>query len=131
MKQLKSSLAFMAMAAACTLTLSAQQPRVASSGGASPHETISTVIGDRRTGDRVTITYGRPFSKDRKIWGTLMPYGKAWRMGSDEATLLITQQPISFGETTVPAGAYTLYMVPAENGASKLAISKQIGQWGV
>ena len=37
------------------------KPRVASSGGVSPHETISTVIGvDRKTGNRVTITYGRP-----------------------------------------------------------------------
>jgi hypothetical protein len=115
----------------------AQQKRVASSGGVSPHETIGAVIGDRRTGCRVTITYGRPFTKDprssedRKIWGTLVPYGKAWRMGADEATLLITQQPLLIGETTIPAGAYTLYMVPEENGASKLAISTKIGQWGI
>jgi hypothetical protein len=95
------------------------------------------VIGDRRTGCRVTITYGRPFSAKpgttevRKIWGTLVPWGKAWRMGSDEATTLITQQPLMLGGTAVPAGAYTLYMVPMENGTSKLAISKKIGQWGV
>jgi Protein of unknown function (DUF2911) len=120
----------------------AQQKRVASSGGVSPHETIGAVIGDRRTGCRVTITYGRPYSKDpksgetRKIWGSeaekaLVPYGKAWRMGADEATLLITLQPLMIGETAVPAGAYTLYMVPNENGPSKLAISTKIGQWGV
>ena len=52
-------------------------------------------------------------------------------MGSDEATTLITQQPIQIGDVTVPAGAYTLYMVPMETGASKLAISKKIGQWGI
>src|SRR4051812_41875438 len=106
------------------------QQRAASTGGASPHETTSTVIGDRRTGCRVTITYGRPYSKDprsgnmRKIWGTkeekaLEPYGSAWRLGSDEATLLITQQPLAFGDTVIPAGAYTLYMVPSDSGASK------------
>jgi hypothetical protein len=43
----------------------------------SPHETVSTVIGDRRTGNRITITYGRPYAKDRKIWGGLVPYDKA------------------------------------------------------
>jgi hypothetical protein len=113
------------------------QQRAASTGGASPHETTSTVIGDRRTGCRVTITYGRPYTKDprsgepRKIWGTLVPYGKAWRMGSDEATLLVTQQPLVFGDTVIPAGAYTLYMVPEESGASKLVFSKRLGQWGV
>src|SRR3954464_11858527 len=79
------------------LPVLAQQKRVASSGGVSPHETISTVIGDRRTGCRVTVTYGRPFTKDpktgepRKIWGGLVPWDKADRLGADEATLLITQ----------------------------------------
>jgi hypothetical protein len=103
-----------------------QRPRV------SPHETTSAVID----GNRVTIVYGRPYSKDpksgeiRKIWGTLVPNGKAWRLGADEATLLITQKPIVFGTTTVPAGAYTLSMVPDENGG-KLAISKSLGAWGV
>ena len=115
------------------LPLLAQQKKAASTGGVSPHETTSAVID----GCRVTVTYGRPFTKSpktgemRKIWGGLVPYDKAWRMGSDEATLLVTQKPLVFGETTVPAGAYTLYMVPSENGTSKLAISKSIGQWGV
>jgi len=114
------------------------KPRVASSGGVSPHETISTMIGvDRKTANRVTITYGRPFSRDpktgetRKIWGGLVKWEKADRLGSDEATLLLTQQPIQFGETVVPAGAYTLYIVPSETGVSKLAISTNLGKWGV
>lgn len=117
--------------------LAAQQTRVNSSGGISPHETTSAVIGDRRTGNRVTITYGRPFSKDpktgeiRKIWGTLVKWDRADRLGSDEATLLLTQQPLQIGDTTIPAGAYTLYIVPSENGASKLAFSSNLGKWGI
>jgi len=128
MKNLSSSIALVAVAA---LALSAansqaQQKRV------SPHETISTVVD----GNRVTLVYGRPYSKDpktsevRKIWGGLVPAGKAWRLGADEATLLITQQDLVFGETAVPAGAYTLYMLPDESGEAKLIVSKQIGQWG-
>src|SRR5436189_4097043 len=111
----------------------AQQKRAASTGGVSPHETTSAVID----GCRVTISYGRPFTKDpksgeaRKIWGALVPWEKAWRTGSDEATVLITQKPLMFGETAVPAGAYTLYTIPSESGASKLAISKNLGAWGV
>jgi hypothetical protein len=110
-----------------------QQKRAASTGGVSPHETTSAVID----GCRVTITYGRPYTKDpktgepRKIWGGLVPWDKAWRTGADEATLLITQKPIVFGDTVVPAGAYTLYTVPSESGASKLAITKGLGAWGV
>jgi len=113
------------------LPLAAQQKRI------SPHETISTVIGDRRTGDRITITYGRPFTKDpktgepRKIWGGLVKWDKADRLGADEATLLITQQPLSISGTTIPAGAYTLYTLPSEKGPTKLAFSTNIGKWGV
>ena len=102
----------------------------------SPHETISVTIGGR-TGPRVTLTYGRPYSKDsktgeiRKIWGGLVPWSKADRLGSDEATLLLTQQPLVIGETTIPAGAYTLYTVPSETGATKLAFSSNLGKWGI
>ena len=113
------------------LPLPAQQKRL------SPHETISTVIGDHRTGDRITITYGRPYTKSpktgemRKIWGGLVPWDKADRLGADEATLLITQQPLLIGDVTVPAGAYTLYTVPSENMPTKLAFSTNIGKWGI
>ena len=134
MNTFKSTLVAVAAIVACALPLAAQPAaRVASSGGKSPHETTSAVID----GNRVTITYGRPFSKDpssgaiRKIWGTLVPFGKAWRLGSDEATLLVTQKAIELGGTTIPAGAYTLYMVPEETGTSKLAISKSLGGWGI
>jgi hypothetical protein len=84
----------------------------------------------------VTIVYGRPYTKDpktsepRKIWGGVVPFGKVWRLGADEATLLITQQPIEVGGVTVPAGAYSLYALPAEDGSAKLIVNKQIGQWG-
>ena len=134
----KIKLALLLTTLALTSTpLLAQPKRAASTGGNSPHETTSTVIGDRRTGCRVTITYGRPFTKDpktgedRKIWGGLVPYGKAWRMGAYEATTLITQQALAFGETTLPAGAYTLYLVPEETGVTKLAFSSKLGGWGV
>lgn len=126
MKQIKSLALLAAVALIGAMPLSAQQKKAASTGGNSPHETTSTVID----GNRVTITYGRPFSKDRKIWGGLVPWDKAWRTGSDEATLLITQMPIVIGETTIPAGAYTLYTIPSENGG-KLAFSSKLGGWGV
>ena len=111
----------------------------AGTGGNTPHETRSWVVGpNRNQGSMITITYGRPFAvhprkggEPRKIWGGLVPYGKADRLGADEATLIITQHPLDFGGTTVPAGAHTLYIVPSETGASKLAFSKNIGKWGV
>jgi hypothetical protein len=99
----------------------------------SPHDTISTVVD----GNRVMIVYGRPYAKKpntevtRKIWGELVPYGKVWRTGADEATLLVTQKPLVIGDTTIPAGAYTLFTLPQEDGTAKLIISKDLAEWGL
>jgi hypothetical protein len=125
MNKIKSVLTIAAIVVT-TLPLMAQEKRV------SPHETVSAVID----GNRVTVVYGRPYTKDpksgeaRKIWGGLVPYGKVWRTGADEATTLTTQKPIVFGETTIPAGVYTLYTLPQEDGTAKLIVNKQLGQWG-
>ena len=112
---------------ATNLPMLAQQKRV------SPHDTVSTVVD----GGRVVLVYGRPFAKDpksgavRKIWGSLVPYGKVWRTGSDEATIIALQKSIVIGGTTIPTGAYTLFTLPQEDGPAKLIFNKQVGQWGV
>jgi hypothetical protein len=122
--------------AAAAPTATTVQPTPAPRARVSPHETINAVIGGRG-GPRVTITYGRPYSKDsksgeiRKIWGGLVKWDKADRLGSDEATLLITQQSLVIGDTVIPAGAYTLYIIPSETGTSQLAFSSNLGKWGV
>ncbi|GAB1487834.1 DUF2911 domain-containing protein [Opitutaceae bacterium] len=131
MKFIKTALALAALSVVTSLSLSAQQaPRP------SPPDVTSAVIGPRG-GPRVIIFYGRPQSKDpksgeiRKIWGGLVPFGKADRLGANEATTLLTSKPMIIGSTTIPAGAYTLYIVPSETGTSKLAFSKNIGKWGI
>jgi hypothetical protein len=126
MKSLRSTL-FVFTALALTLPLFAQEkkPRV------SPHETVNATVD----GAKITIVYGRPYTKDpksgekRKIWGTLVPYGKVWRLGADEATILTTDKDISIGGTAIAAGSYSLYLWPEESGA-KLIVNKQTGQWG-
>jgi hypothetical protein len=126
MKTLRAVSLFAAIAVLSPLPAWAQRPRT------SPHETINAHIDN----SLVTLTYGRPFSKSprgsdiRKIWGSLVPYGQVWRLGADEATILLTDKPLQFGDTAIPAGAYTLYMVPEENGG-KLAFSKKLGGWGI
>jgi hypothetical protein len=77
----------------------------------------------------VTIAYSRPYKKGRKIMGGLVPYGRVWRTGADDATSLKTAVDLEIGGTTVPAGSYTLYTLPSET-TWKLIINKQTGQWG-
>ena len=125
----KSALLLVATSLAFALPLFAQQKRV------SPHETISARVGPARS--LVEVVYGRPYSKypktgdKRKIWGTLVPFGQPWRMGADEATLFITPLDLTVGETTIPAGSYSLMMLPAADGSAKLIFNKQTARWGI
>ena len=80
-------------------------------------------------GANISITYGRPSVKGRTE-ATLMPPGKEWRTGADEATTLTTDKNLMFGSVHVTPGTYTLYTVPGET-EWQLVISKKTGQWGI
>jgi len=103
----------------------AQQPPQDKSKRPSPHDTAEVTL----KGKKITIEYGRPYLKGRKVGQELAPYGKVWRTGADEATALNTEIDLNIGGAKVPAGKYTLYTLPSE-GTWKLIINKQTGQWG-
>jgi Protein of unknown function (DUF2911) len=77
----------------------------------------------------VTIDYSAPSMRGRKIFGGLLPYGKVWRTGANEATTLKTDVNLKIGDLGVPAGTYSLYTIPDEKGWT-LIINKQTGQSG-
>ncbi len=92
----------------------------------SPHEKATIDLN----GKTITIEYGRPYLKGRKaVGGALVPYGKVWRTGADEATTLTTSVDLTIGGLAVPAGTYALFTLPSENGW-KLIVSKKAKQWG-
>ncbi|HYG97853.1 MAG TPA: DUF2911 domain-containing protein [Terriglobales bacterium] len=80
-------------------------------------------------GKKISVDYGRPYMRNRKIMGGLVPYGKIWRTGANEATSFESEAALNIGGTTVPAGKYTLFTLPGEN-EWQLIINKQTGQWG-
>jgi hypothetical protein len=98
---------------------------VAQGQRASPHETIELLL----KGKKVTISYGRPSMKGRKIVGGLVPYGQVWRTGADEATKLTTEVDLMIGTLMVPKGTYALFTLPTEQGW-KLIVNKKADQWG-
>jgi hypothetical protein len=112
-------------------------PPSAGRGRTSPHDTVSGILeGSGDAAKRVILVYGRPNvslrgGAPRKIWGGLVPWGTTWRLGADEATLMITPVPLQFGDVTVPAGVSSVYLLPVENGTSQLIFNKKIGQWGI
>lgn len=87
----------------------------------------------------IRIDYGRPELVEGKIkdQGTTpreareqASPGYVWRLGMDEATTLSTDKPLTFGETTVPSGEYTIFAKKAAAGSWNLVFNSQLGQWG-
>ena len=68
--------------------------------------------------------------KARKVWGELVPYGKVWRAGANEATIFETDKDIKVEGKTLPAGKYSLYALPAENEWTMI-FNSATGQWGI
>lgn len=60
----------------------------------------------------VEISYSRPGIKGRQIFGGLVPYGKVWRTGANQATKLTFGSPIKLNGNTVPAGTYAVFSIP-------------------
>ena len=87
----------------------------------SPHDTVSV--------DNITVTYGRPYKKERKIFGGLEPYGKVWRTGADQATQITFEKDATFGGKPVKAGTYTLFTIPNPDEWT-IILNSQLGQWG-
>jgi hypothetical protein len=92
----------------------------------SPPGSASCKFDDGKT---VTVDYSSPRMKGRKIFGELVPYGKVWRAGANEATTFVTTTDLTVGGKAVPAGSYTIFTIPnADNWT--LVISKKTGEWG-
>lgn len=112
----------------------AQKPAPDKSKRPSPPGQAKLTFADGKT---VTIDYSRPKIRDpktgqpRKIFGDVVPYDQPWRTGANEATTFVTTADLEVGGTKLPAGSYTLYTLPEENGDWKLIISKKTGQWGI
>ena len=78
----------------------------------------------------VTISYSSPAVKGRKIWGDLVPYGKVWRAGANEATTFQTDAELSIGGKKLPAGKYSLFAIAGENEWTFI-FNTETGQWGI
>ena len=89
----------------------------------------ATATFDLGGGKSVTIDYSSPRAKGRKIFGELVPFGKIWRVGANEATTFVTTADLVVGGTVVPAGSYTLFTLP-DKDKWKLILSKKTGEWG-
>ncbi len=117
-----------ALVAAGTLAAGAAQKttEVHPGKGGSPHVKSEWVID----GANIAIEYGRPSLKGRTEV-EVMPPGKPWRTGADEATTITTDKALKFGTLSLEPGTYTINTQPG--GEWQLVFGKlgKPGQWGI
>src|SRR5690349_20449916 len=63
---------------------------------------------DRKAGDKaiIRVTYSRPQKNGREVMGKLVPYGKVWRAGANEATEIKFYQDVELAGKNVKAATY-------------------------
>jgi hypothetical protein len=100
----------------------AQVPRIPEASS------TQTIIQDFGLG-KITITYSRPNVKDRKIFGSIIPYGEVWRTGANAATTITFTEKVLIEGHSVPAGTYSLFSIPERNEWT-IILNKKVKQWG-
>ena len=80
-------------------------------------------------GAKITINYSSPDVKGRTIWGDLVPFGKIWRAGANDATTFTTSKDITIEGQKLPAGTYSFFIIPGES-QSTFVFNKVAKQWG-
>jgi Protein of unknown function (DUF2911) len=101
------------------ITSCAQEPR------SSPAAKASGKAGNAN----ISISYSQPSVKGRKVWGDLVPYGKVWRTGANEATTFEVDNNVKVEGQALPKGKYALFTIPGENEWTVI-FNKTSEQWG-
>lgn len=84
---------------------------------------------DRNIAPKIKLLYSRPQKNDRVIFGELVPYGKEWRLGANEATTITFYEAVDIGGKAVRPGVYTVFAeVDPDNWTFRF--SSQTGIWG-
>jgi len=91
----------------------------------SPPVTATHTIGDLK----IDINYNSPSVKGRDVWGALVPYGKVWRTGANNATTFEVNQEVLINGETLAAGKYSLFTIPSD-GEWTIIFNKEANQWG-
>ncbi len=86
-------------------------------------------VSKKTSNATVTINYGQPSVKGRKIFGSLEPYGKVWRAGANEATTFEVDKDVKIEGQSLPAGKYGFFAIPDEKEWT-IIFNKVPNQWG-
>ncbi|HKP28900.1 MAG TPA: DUF2911 domain-containing protein [Gemmatimonadales bacterium] len=91
-------------------------------GELSPRDSVAATI----SGAHVSVAYGSPRKRGRAVFGALVPWDRPWRTGANNATFFTTDQAIRAGSIRVPAGKYSVFTIPGQQGWT-LLLSSNLG----
>lgn len=101
-------------------------PQQDPAGRASPYDSVTVAAGTLQA----KICYGRPSLRGRTmLGGEHVPYGKLWRTGANEPTIIHLASAAEIAGIAVEPGSYSLYTIP---GAEEwtVIVNRSITQWG-
>ncbi len=87
---------------------------------ASPRQAVTQEFG---LGE-IRLSYSRPATKDRVIFGDLVPFDKVWRTGANSPTTLEFTQEVIIGDKKIAPGKYGLVTIPGKT-SWKIIITSQ------
>ena len=95
-------------------------------GRQSPLDSLTFTVAKQT----VKVCYGRPSARGRTmIGGKGVPYGKLWRTGANEPTVIFTPVALEIAGVKVSPGKYSLYSVPGEKEWAVI-VNRSTSQWG-
>lgn len=92
----------------------------------SPYDSTFVPIGS----GGAKICYSRPSARGRMVFDSLIPYGRLWRTGANEPTIIHTPMPLRIAGIEVPPGSYSIYTIPGRTGDWQVVVNRSIDQWG-
>ncbi|WP_299889516.1 DUF2911 domain-containing protein [uncultured Lacinutrix sp.] len=78
---------------------------------------------------QIRITYSRPAKKGREVFGKLLKFGEAWRVGANESTEILFINDVKFGGKNIKAGRYSVIIIPSEKEWT-LKLNTELDGWG-
>jgi Protein of unknown function (DUF2911) len=106
-----------------TLTVSAQDPKKG------PAPSPAAVAEGKIEGKSIVINYAQPAVKGRKIWGDLVPFGKVWRTGANNATTITFINDVKIEGQALKAGKYAIFTIPNADEWT-IIFNGKTDQWG-
>ena len=86
---------------------------------------------DRKAGEEaiVKVYYSRPNKAERAVFGGIVPFGKVWRVGANEAVEFKAYKDLTIGGEKLTAGTYSLFAIPGETEWI-IIINSDLDYWG-